>query len=109
MILLWYFLAGLFAFNSIPHLVKGIIGQTHMTPFKRVSSPILNVIYAFINIIFALFILGLATRTGGLVMPWAANITSTNLWVFLAGGLFISLADANLFSNPNASLPWHRD
>ena len=109
MILLWYFLAGLLVFNSIPHLVKGIIGQSHMTPLRRVSSPLLNVIYAFFNIIFALFMLGLATGTGGFVWPWSANLIGINLWVFLAGGLFISLADANLFSNPNARLPWHKD
>lgn len=107
--LLLYFLAGLFTWNAIPHLIKGISGQTHMTPFKRVSSPLLNVIYAFINIFLALYLLGLASQKGGLTLPWDAGFNITSIWVYLAGGLFISLADANLFSNPNARLPWHKD
>lgn len=49
--LLWYFVAGFFLFNSVPHLVKGITGQTHMTPFKRISSPELNVVWSFTNIV----------------------------------------------------------
>ena len=46
--LLWYFFAGFFAWNGVPHLVKGITGQSHMTPFAKVSSPVLNVVWAFI-------------------------------------------------------------
>ncbi len=109
MSLILYFLGGLFAFNSIPHLVKGITGQTHMTPFKRVSSPILNVAWAFINILLSAWILGMALGNGGFVLPWTASVSGTDLWAFVAGGLFISLADANLFSNPNARLPWQKD
>ena len=106
---LWFFLAGLFLWNGIPHLVKGITGQTHMTPFKRVSSPFLNVVYAFINLVISLFMLGLAGGTGGFVWPWEVSFVGLNTWAFLAGCLFISLADANLFSNPNARLPWQKN
>ena len=109
MSMVWYFLGGLFAFNAIPHLVKGIAGQTHMTPFKRVSSPILNVIWAFINLLIAGWILGVASGNGGLVLPWAVSVSGTDMWAFIVGGLFISLADANLFGKPNARLPWHKD
>lgn len=104
--MVWYFLGGLFGFNAIPHLVKGITGQSHMTPFNRVSPPILNVVWAFANIIISSWILGNASGSGDLVLPWTANLSGLNLWAFLAGGLFISLADANLFGNPNAKLPW---
>lgn len=107
--LVWFFLGGLFFWNGIPHLVKGITGQTHMTPFKRVSSPLLNVLYAFINLLLALFILGLAEGATGLVWPWEISMIGIRTWAFIAGGLFISLADANLFGNPNARLPWHKD
>jgi len=96
MLLLQSFFAGAFFFNALPHLVKGITGQTHMTPFMRVSSPSLNVIWAFANI-FLSFLL--------LVKPFE----DVNLWVFLTGGLLMSLADAMLFSKPNARLPWHKD
>jgi hypothetical protein len=59
--LLWYFLAGAFAFNGLPHLVKGITGQPNMTPFAKVSSPILNIVWAFVNFGLALYLLGLAS------------------------------------------------
>lgn len=109
MSLLWYFLAGFFALNGVPHLVKGITGQTHMTPFKRVSSPVLNVIWAFVNLFLASYILGLGTGLGGLVWFWNANLTGANIWAFAAGAVVVSIYLANFWSNPNARLPWHRD
>lgn len=107
--LLWYFLAGFCAVNAIPHIVKGVTGQTHMTPFKRVSSPMLNVVWGFTNAIFGLFLLGLASGNGGLTPPWGANLSDTNLLTFLVGGFMCALTAAWLFGNPNARLPWHRD
>ncbi|MBI2021613.1 hypothetical protein HYS93_01870 [Candidatus Daviesbacteria bacterium] len=104
--LLWYFLAGLFAVNGVPHLVKGITGQTHMTPFARVSSPVLNVVWAFINYVVALYLLGLASGKGGLTLPWEADLVGTNFWAFLAGGVVIAVYLANFWSNPKAKLPW---
>ena len=107
--LLWYFFAGFFAWNGIPHLVKGITGQSHMTPFKRVSPPELNVIWSFINIIIALFVLGIAAQTGTFSWPWDANLVGMNSWAFLAGGFVCALYLANFWKNPNARLPWHKD
>lgn len=109
MTLLWYFLAGFFALNALPHLVKGITGQTHMTPFKRVSSPLLNVIWAFVNAFIASYLLGLASGLGGLVWPWNAHLTGLNVWAFAAGSLVVSLFLAYFWSNPNARLPWQKD
>lgn len=107
--LLWYFLAGFFAWNSIPHLVKGITGQTHMTPFKRVSSPMLNIVWSFINFFIALFLLGVASGNGTLVWFSNANLTGANLLLFIIGGIVTSVTAAWLFGRPNARLPWHRD
>lgn len=107
--LVWYFLAGYFALNALPHLVKGITGQTHMTPFKRVSSPVLNVIWAFVNAFLASYLLGLGSGLGGLVWPWNAHLTGANVWTFMLGGLAVSLQLATFWSNPNARLPWHKD
>lgn len=107
--LVWYFIAGFFAFNGIPHLVKGITGQNHMTPFKRVSPPTLNVVWAFVNEIIALFILGIAVGTNTFTLPANANLTGINLWAFLVGGFAVSFYLANFWSNPNARLPWHKD
>jgi hypothetical protein len=105
---LWYFLAGFAAFNAIPHLVKGITGQTHMTPFARISSPVLNVGWAFANILFALFFFGLASGYGTLVTPWSANLTGGNLVVTLLGGFVCAMYLANFWSNPKAKLPWQK-
>jgi hypothetical protein len=35
---------GLFGTNAIPHFVRGITGQRHMTPFVSESSALLNVL-----------------------------------------------------------------
>ena len=94
------FFAGLFGFNAIPHLIKGITGQTHMTPFKRVSSAYLNVLWAFVNLATASFLVGFDPTV---------NLSGLNLGVFLLGGFAASMADAQLFSNPNARLPWQKD
>lgn len=107
--LLWYFLAGAFAINAVPHLVKGITGQTHMTPFKRVSGPVLNVIWGFISAAAALYLLGLASGKGGLVVPWNAGLVETNLWAYIAGAFVNAVYLAYFWSNPKARLPWHKD
>lgn len=106
MTLLWYFLAGFFAWNGIPHIVKGITGQKHMTPFARVSSPVVNVVWGFSNEVAMLYMLGLGSEMGGLTVPWNANLTGTNLWAFLAGALVVGVYLANFWSNPKAKLPW---
>ncbi len=106
MSLLWYFLAGFFAWNGIPHIVKGITGQKHMTPFAKVSSPVTNVIWGFVNVVATLFLLGIASGSGGLAMPWDANLSGMNLVAFLAGALIVGVYLANFWSNPKAKLPW---
>lgn len=107
--LLWYFLAGAFHINAVPHLVKGITGQTHMTPFKRVSSPVLNIVWAFISGAIALFLLGLASGTGTLTLPWEANLVGTSLWAYGAGAFLNALFLAHFWSKPDARLPWQKD
>ena len=107
--LLWFFLAGFFSWNSVPHLVKGITGQTHMTPFKRVSPPELNIVWSFINVLIALCLLGLASGGDGLTFPWDANLNGLNMWAYLLGGFAVSMNLANFWKNPNAKLPWHKD
>lgn len=47
------FLAGLFAANGVPHFVKGIMGQTHQTPFGKPSSAVINVCWGWINFVAA--------------------------------------------------------
>lgn len=106
--LLWYFLAGFFAWNGLPHIVKGITGQKHMTPFAKVSSPQVNVMWGAFNILATLFLLGVASGQGGLTLPWNANLEGMNLWAFLIGAFVVGLYLANFWSNPKAKLPWQK-
>ncbi len=56
----WYnfvacFFMGVFLINSIPHLIHAISGEKFPTPFanppgKGLSSPMLNLVWAFINL-----------------------------------------------------------
>jgi hypothetical protein len=97
------FFGGMFLFNAIPHLVKGIAGDKHMTPFKRVSSPLLNIFWSFSNIVVAILILGF-TPEGGVAIP-----KGNDFWIFLLGGFVLSLTAAKLFGGPNPRLPWHKE
>lgn len=109
MSLLWFLLAGFCVFNALPHLVKGITGQTHMTPFKRVSSPVLNIVWGFVNLLFGLFIFSLVNGEMGLNWPWEVDWDLSSTVAFLVGGFAVSVMAAKLFEGPNARLPWHRD
>ena len=98
--LVLYFLAGMFAFNSFPHLISGIIGNKHMTPFGKESSAVLNVLWGFLNIAIAVFILSF-TKAGIQPPPAPEYVIAV-----LVGGLVMALIDASMFSNPNAKMPW---
>ena len=98
--LLWYFLAGNFVFNSIPHIVSGVIGNKHMTPFGKDSSALLNVLWGFLNLYAGVLLLNLTST--GLRLP----NENPSMAAFLVGGLVMSVMAANLFSNPNARMPW---
>ena len=50
----WFF-SGVFVINTLPHLIHGVSGERFPSPFdkphgKKLSSPTLNVIWAFINL-----------------------------------------------------------
>jgi len=57
---LFSFLAGLFGANGAPHLIKGVIGQKHQTPFGQASSAVVNVVWGWFNIILAVIFIHLA-------------------------------------------------
>lgn len=98
--IVWYFLAGNFVFNSIPHIVSGVIGNKHMTPFGKDSSALLNVLWGFLNLYAGILLLNLTAS--GIKFP----NDNPNVAAFLVGGLVMSVMAANLFSNPNAKMPW---
>lgn len=94
------FFSGIFLFNAVPHLVRGICGQRHMTPFARSSSPTLNVIWAWINLIIGGVILKASHLLTWSFFDWLA---------FVVGGVIISVYLAVFWSNPEARLPWHKE
>lgn len=51
-----FFLFGLFAANGLPHFVKGMIGERHMTPFGRPSSAQINVLWGILNFYIAFWL-----------------------------------------------------
>ena len=55
------FFAGVFLINTIPHLVQGLSGNYFPTPFakppgKGLSSPLINTLWAFVNLIAGFFL-----------------------------------------------------
>ncbi|MBE9463565.1 hypothetical protein ACFP1I_11595 [Dyadobacter subterraneus] len=88
----WYqyfsgFWAGLFLANFVPHFVKGITGDAFPTPFsnppgKGLSSPVINILWAFMNLIVALFLI----RFGKISM--GDNLSAI---LFFAGFALISI------------------
>ncbi len=92
------FISGMLLFNAIPHLVQGICGKSHMTPFSRRSAAWVNIIWAWINLI-----AGVALAKG-----FAGCPAGLSFWIaFGLGGFVISLYLAIFWSNPEARLPWH--
>ncbi|PLS81751.1 hypothetical protein CYG49_01225 [Candidatus Saccharibacteria bacterium] len=89
--LLLFFLAGVFAANGIPHFVKGITGEHHMTPFGKPSGPVVNVLWGSANFISAFLLLAFLVRqevsfTGATICFWAgAVVTALLLAVFWDG------------------------
>ena len=92
-------LAGVFFFNAIPHLVRGICGKRHMTPFSRSSSPVVNAVWGWINILIGVWIMK--------ALP--CEIWTCSMYIaFGAGGFLISVSLALFWTNPEARLPWHK-
>ena len=57
-----YFFGGLFLANAVPHFVSGIMGKPFQTPFakppgKGLSSSTVNVLWGFVNLVFAYLLL----------------------------------------------------
>ena len=97
------FLAGMFLTNGIPHLISGIAGKSHMTPLAKDSSALVNVVWAYVNFLFGIWLVGLSGGRLGELISFDSFALS-----FWAGSLFMALSDAWLFSKPNARFPWFK-
>ena len=89
-----YFFGGLFLANAVPHFVSGVMGKPFQTPFakppgKGLSSSTVNVLWGFVNLVFAYLLL---LRVGHFDPRSIACIAP-----FAAGVLLISLFSARHF------------
>lgn len=100
----WYnyiacFFAGAFLANAIPHFVKGICGDRFPSPFshppgKGLSSPIVNVLWALLNLVI------------GYVLYRAGNVSSGGdpaLAILFAGIAAMSILSSVNFAKKQAS------
>lgn len=93
------FFSGLILFNAVPHLVRGICGKKHMTPFSSESSALVNVMWGWMNLV-----AGSVIAAAGDFRDWDVE----SYIAFGAGGFITSVSLALLWSKEGARLPWHR-
>jgi hypothetical protein len=85
-----YVLAGIVFVNGIPHFIKGITGEKHMTPFGQSSSAVTNVIWGLFNFAVAVVVLHyLAIRNHHVIREGL---------LFIVGAVVISLILADAWS-----------
>jgi hypothetical protein len=95
----WYnyvsaFFAGLFLSNFVPHFVKGVCGDPFPTPFskppgKGLSSPIVNVLWALLNLVIGAFLFKF-----GKILHYHIS-----LLIFFIGFALLSIMHAKTFVN----------
>jgi hypothetical protein len=95
------FIVGVCVANGIPHYIKGVTGQSHMTVFNKVSSSTVNVLWGLFNWFLAFILYALFNS-------FIDNFTGIHMIVAIIGGVLISLRLAKLWSDPDAKLPWHK-
>jgi hypothetical protein len=96
----WYFyifafFAGVFLVNSMPHFLNGISGNYFPTPFakppgKGLSSPIINVLWGFLN-----FIIGFLFFYFGKIFTGKIYL----ILVFFSGAFLMALRLASVLVN----------
>jgi len=93
------FVSAVLLFNAVPHLVQGICGKRHMTPFSVKSHAVTNVLWGWANLLAGVVIARAVHWEAWNASPWVA---------FCAGGIIVSLYLAAFWSKPDARLPWHK-
>lgn len=88
------FFGGTFLANAIPHWVSGLMGRPFPSPFSKppgrgLSSPVVNVLWGFCNLVFAYLLL---VRVGNFDFHSTADVTAAGL-----GVLVVSVMCACLF------------
>lgn len=83
-----FFLFGVFAANGVPHFVKGMIGEMHMTPFGRPSSAQVNVIWGILNFFISFWLFTWASEYEYNLLPASLSVAGG---VLVVGSLFTRL------------------
>ena len=86
----------------IPIANRGLHPMISIKPTKN-SSAIINVLYAYANFLFAMWIFNVSG--GRFDELFSFDVFALSFW---AGSLFMAIGDAKMFSNPNASFPWFK-
>lgn len=94
-----YFFAGAFLVNAVPHFVTGVTGRRFPSPFasppgKGESSPVVNVLWAALNLLVAYLLL---TRVGDFHIREIPSVAAA-----AAGGLLMALLLAQNFGRQYA-------
>jgi hypothetical protein len=92
------FFAGAFLCNSLPHFISGLMGKPFPTPFSTPrgignSSPVVNVLWGFLNLVIGLLLLSR--------QPITVNFYP-NLTGLLLGALVMGLQLASHFGKVQA-------
>ncbi|WP_157995692.1 hypothetical protein [Thermomonospora amylolytica] len=88
------FLAGMLVANSAPHLATAVTGRRHMTPLAgRGSGPVVNGVWAGLNLAGGLLLLRRARRHGGArwdedLVAFEAGYLTFALWMAGSERLF---------------------
>lgn len=93
------FFAGIALTNAIPHAVKGLTGERFPTPFamppgKGLSSPVVNTLWALVNIVIGYFLFRAGRVSSG---------DHVSLILFFAGITVISLVSATGFAKKHTN------
>ena len=83
------FLAGAFAANGTPHLIKGVTAQKFQTPFGKPSSAVVNVCWGWLNLVVAVIFLHLGHVRAHEYRAFA---------LFAVAALIMSLFNASVWS-----------
>lgn len=94
-----YFFSGAFFVNAVPHFVTGVTGRRFPSPFakppgKGESSPVVNVLWAALNLVIAYLLL---TRVGHFHVREVPSVAAAG-----AGGLLMALLLAQNFGRQYA-------
>lgn len=90
------FFAGVFAINSIPHLAKGMTGQTHQSPLRHGDSAIVNAVWGWANAVIAIVLWSVVDTK----YRWEALVAAA------AGSLLLAVELARVWSrHPERNQP----